>query len=585
MNPRRAVLLPLALLLLALAPPAHAAPAVVAVAPQSCTPLRWDGGPLELVRRERYAQWEQARVAEFERKAAEQTKAAGVFANHDEEAARPKPFAAPPMTDQQKQAVRDWYRPATLDLLQGSPYNCLLLTWSLGGSAESESEQRTIVAEYAGQARNRGLAVFAVIEPGPEWPAAVEAAATIFDGVVLESRFPGEPAGAIPEGEFPEAAARQAFDLLHAKNPDAVVVRMSSWELVERDGQYPIVAAHSGVWPGMLSPSEATGWGAGPTSNPWVLSNGWQIGVLRADGSGRPAWMGHRPSPHRPQPLVFNDYARAVADSGMSGARWIVAVGDDWRPRLAAGEKEALEEWNKLSEYVRFFEGLNQRWKDFQVWPSVVVVHDPSDQSTFDSFDVLNMLAVRQVPHRIILRPDFKAHALGADTRVLAFDYAPPDDSERQNLQSFTQSGGTLVTGPRWYTAQSKDGAQFPRLVAGAGSIRGFSTAQAVDSDHFSRTIRDMVDQEHGAPKLYNVGSIISLYSVNPATGQALLQMTEYGDYPTENVTVRLPNKIHQARLYSIGAESEDLKIYDGEDGGSEFDVAKVPIYCAIVME
>ena len=51
--------------------------------------------------------------------------------------------------------------------------------------------------------------------------------------------------------------------------------------------------------------------------------------------------------------------------------------------------------------------------------------------------------------------------------------------------------------------------------------------------------------------------------------------MTEYGDYPTENVTVRLPNKIHQARLYSIGAESEDLKIYDGEDGGSEFDVAE----------
>jgi transposase len=316
-----------------------------------------------------------------------------------------------------------------------------------------------------------------------------------------------------------------------------------------------------------------------------VLSNGWQIGVLRADGSGRPVWMGHRPQPHRPQPLEFNDYVRAVADSGMSGAKWIVAVGDDWRPRLFAGDKEALEEWKKLNEYVRYFDGSDERWKDFQVWPSVVVVHDPSDQSSFDSFDVLNMLAVRQVPHRVVLRPDFKAHAVGTQTRVLAFDYAPPDDSERQTLQSFTQGGGTLVTGPRWYNAQSEAGSQFPRVVAGAGSIRGFPTAQAVDSDRFSRAIRDMVDQKHGAPKLYNVGSIISLYSVNPETGQALLQMTEYGDYPTENVTVRLPNKIRQARLYVIGAEPRDLKIYDGEDGGSEIDVPQVPTYCALLME
>jgi len=575
MNPLHAAILVVAI----------AAPGYAAAPPQTCTPLRWDGGPLELLRRERYAQWEQARVAEFERKAAEKTKTAGVFAHHDDEAARPKPFATPPMNDVQKQAVRDWYRPSTLDLLEGSSYNCLLLTWSLGDSAESESEHRTIVAEYAGQARNRGFAVLAVIEPGPEWLAAVEAAAGVFDGVVLESTFPGEPAGAIPEGEFPEGAARQAFELLHSKNPDAFVILMSSWELVERDEHYPIVAAHSGVWPGMLSPSEATGWGAGPTSNPWVLSNGWQIGVLRADGSGRPAWMGHRPKPHRPQPLEFKDYARAVADSSMSGAKWIVAVGDDWRPRLFAAEKEALDEWKKLDEYVRFFEGLNQRWKEFQVWPSVVVVHDPGDQSAFDSFDVLNMLAVRQVPHRVVLRPDFKAHAIGGQTGVVAFDFAPPDDSERQALQSFTQTGGTLVTGPRWYRAQQQAGPQFPRLIAGAGSIRGFPTAQAVDSDGFSRAIRDMVDKEHGAPKLYNVGSIISLYSVNPATGQALLQMTEYGDFPTENVTVRLPNKIRQARLHAIGAEPQDLKIYDGEDGGSEIDVPRVPIYCAILME
>jgi hypothetical protein len=556
-----------------------------AVPPSSCTPLRWDGGPLELVRRERYSHWEQARVAEFERKLAQQTKTAGVFANHDEEKARPKPFATPAMNDAQRQAVRDWYRSSTLDLLEGSPYNCLLLTWSLGDSAESESEHRILAAEYAGQARNRGLAVLAVIEPGPEWLGAVEAAAGVFDGVVLESRFSGEPSGAIAEGEFPAGAASQAIELLKVKNPEAYVVSMSSWERVERDPRFPVLASHSGIWPGMLSPSEATGWGAGPTSNPWVLSNGWQIGVLLADQSGRPAWMGHRPKPHRPQPLEFKDYLRVVADSGMAGARWVVAVGDDWRPRLLAGNQEALEEWRQLADAVRFFEKQNREWSRYRVSPSVVVVHDPSHQSAFDSFDVLNMLAVRQVPHRIVLRPDLAPLAVEQGTAVVAFDHAPPNSAEHDALQSFTGSGGTLVTGPHWYTAQSQAGAAFPRLIAGKGSIRGFPTEQAVDSDRFSRAIRDIVDNKHSAPKLYNVGSIISLYSLDSSTGQALLQMTEYGDYPTENITVRLPRKIRQARLLAMGQEPQELKIYEGEDGGSEIDIPQVPFYGAVILD
>jgi hypothetical protein len=269
----------------------------------------------------------------------------------------------------------------------------------------------------------------------------------------------------------------------------------------------------------------------------------------------------------------------------MSGARWIVAVGDDWRPGLFAGDPQAVAEWKKLQEYVRFFDGLRERWKHFRVSPSVVVVHDPGGRSSFDSFDILNMLAVRQVPHRIVLRADFRAHAVGEQTHVLAFDLAPPDDAERQSLQAFTRGGGTLITGPRWYEAQQKAGPEAPRLVAGAGSIRGFPNAQSVDSDRVSRTLREMVDKQHAAPKLYNVGSIISLYSVNPETGQALLQMTEYGDFPTENVTVRLPNKIHKASFQTIEGERQELKIYEGEDDGSEVDVPKVPIYCAILFE
>jgi hypothetical protein len=457
-------------------------------------------------------------------------------------------------------------------LLEGSPYNCVLLTWSLGEPLALEAEQRKLAGEYAALVKGKGLSALAVIEPGPEWPAAVEAAAEIFDGVVLE-------------GDFPEGAAEQSLEKLRSKNPDAVVVPLTSWQKAKRDARFPVLASNTGLWPGMLTPSEAEGAGAGPTSNPWILSNGWQIGVMRADGLDRPVWMAHRPNPRRPQPLVFQDYFRAVADSGMARARWAVTVGNEWRPGLFAGEEEALKQWRQLGEYVLWFEKQNQDYSSFAIWPSVVVVHDPKRQSTFDSFDILNMLAVRHVPHQVVLRQDLRQEALEAQTKVLAFDLAPPQPVEFDALQSFTSGGGTLITGPRWWEQRSQEGAAAKQVVAGAGRTLSLPTIETVDSDRFSSTVRGLVDRYHGAPRLYNVGTIISLYSADAENRRALVQMTEYGDYPTENVTVKFPQKVKRAQWYAIGQPEQDLKVYDGEDGGSEIDLAQVPFYCAIVVE
>ncbi len=544
---------------------------VAATPPREWVPLRWDGGPLELVRRERVMirEAEERRIADEALKNA--TRVVGGWSAHYVPL-NPKNGPERPLSREQEQAIRDWYQPKTLSLLDHSPYNCVLLTWSLGESAEFESAQRAAAGGYAAKLREEGLVVLAVIEPGAGWQPAVEAAAGLFDGVVLE-------------GEFPEGAAQQALETLHRKNPDALVIPMTSWERIHRDTRFPVLAGNSGIWPGMLTPTEAQGFGAGPTSNPWVLSNGWQVGALRAGETGRAVWMAHRPNPRKPQPLELQDYLRAVADSGMAGASWVVAVGNEWRPGLFSGDKAALEEWRRLGEYVLFFQEQNRDFSEYEVSPSVLIVHDPSDQSQFDSFDILNMLAVRQIPHRVLLRPDLRPAEIEKKTKVLAFDLAPPRPPEYDTLQFFTSSGGTLVTGPRWWLEQEQEGPNFKRVIAGAGSIRTFATKEAMDSDRFSRAMRDLVDQKRAAPKMFNVGTIISLYRFDPATNRALVQMTEYGDFPTENVTIKIPRKVSRAELRAFGKEPQELKIYDGQDGGSEIDVPKVPFYCAIIVD
>src|ERR1019366_1203868 len=82
--------------------------------PYSGTPARWRGGPLELSQR-----------------------------------AKPK---TPPADTAVREAIANWYDPATLHLLEGSPVNSLLLTWSAGADAELERQQQQLVKIYTTEA-------------------------------------------------------------------------------------------------------------------------------------------------------------------------------------------------------------------------------------------------------------------------------------------------------------------------------------------------------------------------------------------------------------------------------------------------
>ena len=117
--------------------------------PDGWVPARWDGGPLEVARREKRKQ-----VAED----------ASI-----------------------REAIAQWYAPSTLGLIEGTPINCLLVTFNAGSGSEVEEEQQKLVRQYARLARERGIAVLGIVHPGAD-PASVAAAAVEaqLDGLVLE---------------------------------------------------------------------------------------------------------------------------------------------------------------------------------------------------------------------------------------------------------------------------------------------------------------------------------------------------------------------------------------------------------------
>src|SRR5260370_748345 len=123
----------------------------------------------------------------------------------------------------------NWTDPATLDLLPGTPVNCLLLRWNAGQAQE--------LAAFAGHAAERRIAILAIIEPkGDPADAARQAMRARLTRVV-------------PEADFPEGAAGRVRDAL--ADSKAIVVELTSRNRMKLGGQGPILAPSPGGWPGL----------------------------------------------------------------------------------------------------------------------------------------------------------------------------------------------------------------------------------------------------------------------------------------------------------------------------------------------
>src|SRR5205085_7602414 len=87
----------------------------------------------------------------------------------------------------------NWTDPATLDLLQGTPINCLLIKWNPG--------QASAISNFAARAAERRVATLAIIEP-KENPtdAARQAMRAKVTGIVLEGDFPDGAADRVRDG-------------------------------------------------------------------------------------------------------------------------------------------------------------------------------------------------------------------------------------------------------------------------------------------------------------------------------------------------------------------------------------------------
>ena len=152
------------------------------------------------------------------------------------------------------EVLRSWQDPASLAVVQGTPVNCLVVSWA---RAAGDAGQQQALKPLIEKGKQAGLEFVGLIEGEADKPAAVAAAQSA-----------GLAAVAM-EGDAPA-------------NAGIPVIPWNKAAEVRSSAKSPIVGVSDGVFPGL--PQGATPQG-GPTNLPWVDSNGAILLIARARGA------------------------------------------------------------------------------------------------------------------------------------------------------------------------------------------------------------------------------------------------------------------------------------------------------------
>jgi hypothetical protein len=433
-----------------------------------------------------------------------------------------------------------WTDPPSLELLSGTPINCLLL--------------KTYPADFVAAAAGRGMVTLAVLTPGGDVVAAARRAlAAKVTGIVLEGDFPEDAAAGVKQ------AAGNA--------PVIELTARSRMALGSNAPGVPILGTYQAVWPG-IAVEENGAKKAGPTGAVWIDTNTGFIRAVRAWGDAA-LWMANQPPPRTV--VTGARYLQVIADAAISGARWVLALDDDFAARLHSREEAAAGNWKRIAGLVRYFE-QHPEWRRMQEYGKLAIVQDPAKGGLL-SGGILDMIAVKHTPVRPIPRQHLTAESLKGATLAVNVDADALTPEQQEVLRNFTRSGGMLLTGPPGWKDQSPQGDKI--------------TLDKAELDRLNdiwREVNSMVGRRNMGVRLFNVSSMLSNMLVSGDGKTAIVHLVNYSDYPVEDVAVHFPAEYQRATLIEPEGIEKPLEIYPTEEGWG-VDIAKVLVCATIKLE
>ncbi len=420
-----------------------------------------------------------------------------------------------------------WMDAASLDLLQGTAVNCVLV--------------RHPEPAFTQAATARGIVTLAVITPGED---ANLALAAKVDGVVFEGDFPAEPP-ALP----------------------VPVVELAPRYKMKLGGSAPIVGTYQGVWPGIAA-NEGASAHAGPTSSVWIDTNTGFLRAVRAFGASS-VWLANQP----PEKTAVSTarYQQVIAEAAISGARWVIAFDADLTARLARREEGALGTWRKITALAAYFES-HPEWRAMRENGQLAVVQDP-EKGGLLSGGILDMIAVKHTPVRPVAGDRLSPQALEGATMAVNIEGDDLTAPQRQVLRDFTRSGGMLLNGPPGW----KD----PAPPTGKITLDNAELQRLSD---MWKDVNNLIGRRNMGVRLFNVSSMLSNYLGAPDGKSAVVHLVNYADYPVESVTLHYLADFPHATLITPEGINKALEVYKTDEGWG-VDIDRVVVCATIRLE
>jgi hypothetical protein len=433
--------------------------------------------------------------------------------------------------------------PASLDLLTGTPVNCLLL------------EQRLWSGPFSAEAAKRNVAILGVIRSGDAAQAVRTAKEQGLRGVVLEGAFPS------PAAENARRAAAGS-ELAYIEMPARTGIRFND--------SNPILATWQGVWPGIHPTDEKDKAHAMPSGGPWIDTNTGFLRYAEAMHSGQ-FWMGVTPPPGQVTPI--DRYLMAISDAAMVGARWVVALDEDFSQRLLRKEATAVRDWKRMTQHLAFYEAHKDS-RGMAPYGQMAVVQDAASGALL-SGSVLDMIAVKHTPVRPVPGERLSLDALSKATMAVNLDPAGLTPEQKQVLTTFTRAGGTVLNGP-------------PDWKMPSTSQNGVTVDEqdVKKLDEIWKEMNGMINRRNLGVRLFNVSSMLSYLQASVDGKKAVLHLVNYSGYPIENVTAHVLGKFKKIRIYTPDGKEKPIEPYDIEEGvATGMDIDLVPASAMLVLE
>ena len=463
------------------------------------------------------------------------------------------------------ETIRQWLDPSLLALVQGTPVNCLVVSWASGLPADAEQQQA--LKPLLEKGRQAGLDFVGLIEASADKPAAIAAArAAGLSAVAMETVPPGD-AG------IPVIAWAKSGEALWSANS-------------------PILGVADGIWPGVPQEKAPTG---GPTNLPWVDSNGALLGMARALAPNKDVWIFVEP-PTKAKLTVAN-YLLTVADAEAYGGHWVISLDDQMRAGLAAKSAQTAADWKKITDAVAFF-GQNKTIRTYERMGRLAVMSNFSEPDRAFGEDTLNMFPRLREPFRVISRTQALAASLDGLQGIFFVDQVAPEPKLREKLTAFVKGGGTLFVRSTWpnpegspmQLSSAEDYLYFNVRQLGKGRL-AVAKEENPDTYFSCMDVQNIMSHRGDPARLYNGASMNYFYQVSPRGRQGVIHVLNYSRLPgSANALIFLKSPYRSASFVSPEIASPVALKWSPltsayETGGAELSLPLISVYGAVRME